>query len=103
MNLNRKKLSKIHAERMTLDRILFGSDVAPTPELQSERVEMVQEFRAALEYMGETNASKLLSFLREERATYDPVRDRGSKMMMLVDRIEEHKRKELHASNAATA
>lgn len=98
--MNRKKLSRIHAERMTLDRILFGSDAAPSPELVLERMVILNDFRDVQKDWEEPNAGKLWKYLEEAFASYDAPKDGKSRIMTLVERIHEHVRKEQHASGS---
>lgn len=97
--MNRKKLSRIHAERQTLDRILFGSDAAPTVELGVERAAMIAEFRAVQADWEEPNAQKLWKYLEEALQSYNAEKDGRSRIMQLAERIHEHMRKEQHASD----
>ena len=101
--MNRKKLSRIHAERMTLDRILFGSDAAPSNDLAIERAYILSEFRAVQADWSEPNATKLWKYLEEAHQSYDATKDGKSRIMMLVERIHEHRRKEQHASSSGVA
>ena len=103
MNLTRQRLRRLNGPVLTLDELLFGQDMPPTDELAIDRQGLIERYRKVMAEFGEPNGFKLWTYLGEELEKYKPETDGQSKVLTLVQEIQEHCRKEEHARSTAVA
>jgi ribosome modulation factor len=88
-----RRLRKLY-EVVTLDEVLFGADVAPTPEMVETRRDLIARFRAVMAEFNEENAGRLWDYLVAEQKGYDALVSGRSPIMCIVEEIREHQRAE---------